>query len=167
MSIFNDSEQELLDAAKYVLRDGIERLKTRPQLFPTTRRSRSAERIECAAAREALTLHLIAEYGSLRHEVAVVALIDAQGRLIGVEQFPQGKATHCEVHPRILAEKIVRTGTVAIVLAHNHPSGSNNPSQADIKMTDFFKDWVKPLDCELLEHFVLSPGDAGAIMGDF
>lgn len=167
MSIFNESENELIDAARYVLRDGVERLKKREALFPTNRAHGREARKECAEAREALTLHLIAEYGSLRHETGIVALIDAQGRLITVETFPQGDQVSCGIDPRILAEKIIRTGAVAVLLAHNHPSGSSNPSKADVNLTNFLSEWLKPLGCELLDHLVLIPGDAACILGEW
>lgn len=165
MSIFNDSERELIDATRFVLRDGVERLKSRSVLFPSTKGK--AAREECREAREALTMHLIAEFGALRYETAAVALIDAQGRLIAVETFNEGERTHCEIKPRQLAEKIIRTGAAAVVLAHNHPSGDCTPSKQDVMMTADMLEWLKPLDCVLLDHLVLSSGDVSCIMGEW
>jgi DNA repair protein RadC len=166
MSLFNESEQELIDAARLVLRDGVSRLKSRQGLLPTNRSKRSG-RQECREARDALTASLIADYGSLRHEVAVAVLIDAQGRLIEVKTFPQGEATSVRISARILAGWITYYGATAVLLAHNHPSGDNTPSPQDVQLTAQFDKWLAVMDCQLIEHLVLNGEDASAIMGDW
>lgn len=164
-SIFSPLEQELLDAARMVLSEGVTRLMGRQSLLPA-RHGRQV-RDECRAARDALTVHLCATYGHLRHEVAVVALIDAQGRLIAIEEFPRGKATHCEVSGRVLAEYIIKHGAALVLLAHNHPSGDNTPSQPDVALTRHLVEWLKPLECVLLDHLVLNSAEASAIIGEW
>ena len=167
--IFNRDEQELIEAARMILADGTRRLKAREGLFPTTRDKGQmrAAKAACKAAREALTDQLVADYGSLRHEVAVCVLIDAQGRLIDIRPFPQGKATHCEVSGRILAGMIVDSGACAILLAHNHPSGDNSPSPEDVALTAMYASWVKIMECVLIDHLVLCGDGASSIMGDW
>jgi DNA repair protein RadC len=166
-SIFNQFEIDLLDAAKMVLHDGLRRIGERTELFPTNReKSRKVDR-ERREARDALSQTLIADYGHLRHEVAVVALIDAQGRLIGVENFGDGHATHCEIRPRLLAEKIVRTGAVAVLLAHVHPSGLCQPSQQDIEMTKQMDGWLAAMDCYLIDHLVITVDECCSIKGEW
>jgi len=162
--IFNNDERELIEAARMILSDGVRRLIGRENLFPTNR-DKKADRAERKAARESLTDSLVAEYGSLRHEVAVAVLIDAQGRLIAIEQFPQGKATQCEVSARILAEMIIRNGASAVLLAHNHPSGDNTPSEQDVKMTEMFGGWLHVMDVTLIDHLVLCGDGASSIVG--
>lgn len=164
-SIFNQFELDLLDAAKMVLSDGLKRISDRPELFPTSK-GRAVDRA-CREARDVLTQQLITDYGHLRHEVAVVCLFDAQGRLIGVENFGDGHATHCEIRPRLLAEKIIRTGAVAVLLAHVHPSGSCNPSKQDIEMTAHMHSWLAAMDCVLIDHLVLTVNDSCSITGDW
>ena len=163
--LFNTSEQELIDAARFILQDGLQRLKLRQSLFPC-HRGRAID-AACRDARDALALSLMADYGVLRHEVAVAALIDAQGRLIGVETFPVGHATHCEVRPRLLAEMVTRTGAVAVLLAHNHPSGECAPSKADIQLTAMLTDWLDLMDCRLIDHLVLTVNDYCSIKGEW
>ena len=167
--IFNRDEQELIDAARMILADGTRRLKAREGLFPTTRDKGQmrAAKAACKAAREALTDQLVADYGSLRHEVAVCVLIDAQGRLIDIRPFPQGKATHCEISGRILAGMIVESGACAVLLAHNHPSGDNAPSPEDVALTTMYESWLKVMECELIDHLVLCGDGAASIMGDW
>jgi DNA repair protein RadC len=166
-AIFNQFEVDLLDAAKMVLNDGLQRIKQREQLFPTNREKSRSIDAERRAARDTLSQLLIADYGHLRHETAIVALIDAQGRLISVEDFGTGHASHCEIRPRLLAEKIIRTGAIAILLAHNHPSGECVPSKQDIELTSKFDSWLAMLDCYLIDHLVLTVNDCCSIKGEW
>lgn len=164
--LFNEFERELLDAAKVLLSDGLTRLSTREGLFPTTRDKTRAARAECTKARGALVDYLVATYGPMRHEVASVVLIDAQGRLISVKEFPRGKATECEVSAIVLAEFIIQSGAVSVVLVHNHPSGDNAPSAQDVRLTDAYKSWLGFMGVRLLDHLVISMDGASSIIGD-
>jgi DNA repair protein RadC len=161
-SIFDQDERELLNAARLVLHDGARRLKARQSLFTSGKRD---ARAACRDARVVLTDKLIADYATLRHEVAAAVLLDAQGRLIDIKEFPQGKAAKVEISFRILASWVCNTGAVAVVLCHNHPSGDNTPSQDDVLLTDYLGAWLKMMDCKLLEHLVLSGEGATAIIG--
>lgn len=165
-SIFNQDEQDLIDAARLILADGVRRLSQRDNLFPLPGMSRN-DRQALSDARSAFVSHLVAEYGPLRHEIAVAALIDAQGRLITVNEFPHGKESHVEIDYRRLAGWICETGAVAVVLAHNHPSGECSPSKADIDLTHALKSWLRPLRCALLDHFVITGEGAASITGGF
>jgi DNA repair protein RadC len=165
--LFSEFERELIDSARLILSDGVRRLSERAALFPTNRHQGKAGRAEVTEARSALVDHLVATYGPLRHEVAVCCLIDAQGRLIAVEEFPQGKATHCEVSRRLMAEMIIKSGAVAIILAHNHPSGDNTPSRQDEQLTAELAAWLPPLECTLIDHLVLCTSGAASMLGEF
>lgn len=162
--IFDDSELELIELAKMVLSDGVQRLKGRENLFPV-RGMKRQDRQECRNARQLLTDKLVADYGSLRHEVAIAVMIDAQGRLIDIEQFPQGKAAEVEMNARLLAGMILKHGASAILLAHNHPSGDNTPSKQDEQVTAMLKSWLAVMEVELLDHLVLNGEDASSILG--
>jgi DNA repair protein RadC len=162
-SIFSDDEQELINAARLVLSAGLNRLSDRVNLFPTVRQR--AVDAACREARDTLAQTLVAEYGALRHEVIVLALIDAQGRLIDVVQIGDGKAAHCIVDYRKLARAVVDSGAVAILLAHNHPSGECSPSKQDVTLTEILASWLCPLECTLIDHLILTVDDWCSIKG--
>lgn len=165
--IFNPLERELLEAARMLLRDGVERLKNRASLLPSNQTPGRAGREACRQARDTLATHLCAEYGTRPYETAVAVLLDPQGRLIAIEEFPRGKATHVELAPRILAEFILRHGAACVLLAHNHPSGDNTPSKADVRFTEHIAEWLKAMDTILVDHLVLNGSDAASILGDW
>ena len=167
MSLLTEAERELIDAARMVLADVTVRLSERHCLFPTNRARSRADRESFADAREALVTRLQADYGTLRHEIAIALLIDAQGRLISIKQFPEGKASRVEVSFRVLAGWIVESGACAVLLAHNHPSGNCTPSRQDVELTRTIKAWLKPMDCELIDHLVVTASDCSMITGDW
>lgn len=166
MELFNEFENELIHAAQLVLADGVERLKTRKGLFLSNRTKR-ADRPTILAERKAVIDYLSATYGALRHEIIAVVLIDAQGRLISIQLLDEGKASSVRLNQRLLCEHIIKSGAAAIVLAHNHPSGDNTPSSQDIQLTKSLAQWLKIIDCELIDHLVLSCAGASAILGEF
>jgi len=168
--LFNESERELIEAAQLVLQDGVRRLKDRENLFPTNRskwRNVRQEAREAREAKEALTLSLITDYGSSTYERAVAVLIDAQGRLIAIEEFPRGKASSVSLSPRLLAGFVIDHGASAVLLAHNHPSGNCSPSKEDIAVTDFIGAWLGKMECALIDHLVLTAGDSCSILGEW
>ena len=165
--IFNGLEKDLLDAARIILRDGVERLKARAPLLPSNRNNTRAGRQECRDARDALATHLCAEYGTRPYETAVAVLMDAQGRLIAIEEFPRGKATHVEVSPRLLAGFILNHGAACVLLAHNHPSGDATPSKADVQFTQSIGGWLKAMEVDLIDHLVLNAADVSSILGEW
>lgn len=163
--LFNEAERELIEAARMILGDGVSRLSQRAGMFPI-RGGRSA-RAEVLEARNALIDYLVATYGPMRRETAACCLIDAQGRLISIEDFPEGKETHCEIDPRLLAGMIVRSGAVGVILVHNHPSGDNTPSNADVKLTAAYSEWLRFMNVDLIDHLVVNTSGASSIRGAF
>lgn len=164
-AIFSEDEQELINAARLVLGAGLSRLCDRVSLFPTVRQR--AVDAACREARDTLAQTLVTEYGALRHEVVLLATIDAQGRLIDVTQIGEGKVTHCELNYRKLARIITESGAVAILLAHNHPSGECSPSKQDIALTSALEAWLRPLECSLIDHLILTVNDWASIRGEW
>jgi DNA repair protein RadC len=163
MSIFNESELELIFAAKLILSDGVQRIKGRTSLLPCSR-SRDVT-TECREARQIISDTLIASYGSLRHETAIVVLLDAQGQLIEMVELPRGKSTSVEVRYRLIAEAIIKHDAEAILLAHNHPSGECSPSKADVTLTHSLASWLKAMEVTLVDHLVITGDDYCSILG--
>jgi DNA repair protein RadC len=165
MSIFNDEENQLILAARILMADGLARLKKREACFPC--KAGRAEREACRGARDLLANSLVAEYGALRHEMAIMSMFDAQGRLIETVELARGGATHCQMRPRLIAEHVLRTGASGILLAHNHPSGECSPSKADVDLTQAFVQWCGLMEVELIDHLVLTVNDWSSILGNW
>ncbi len=104
------------------------------------------------AVRDYLRLTL----GTLCHEVFLVLLLDAQHRLIGVEELFRGTLTQTSVYPREVVKLALQRNAAAMILAHNHPSGLCEPSAADTVLTRALKDALALVDVKVLDHFIVA-----------
>ena len=102
-------------------------------------------------AREFVTLRL----GALEHEVFAVLFLDAQNRLIEYSELFRGTATQTSVYPREVVKEALVRNAVAVILAHNHPSGSAEPSRADEYLTKTLKTALALVDVRVLDHIVV------------
>ena len=103
-----------------------------------------------------LQLHLAAK----GHEVFAVLFLDSQNRLLALEELFRGTLTQTSVYPREVLLRALHHQAAAVVLAHNHPSGSVQPSRADEVLTQTLKTALGLLDVRVLDHVIVGPGQA-------
>jgi DNA repair protein RadC len=103
------------------------------------------------AARDWLRLQL----ARLEREVFVVVYLDNQHRLLACETLFTGSIRSTEVHPREVVKVALRHNAAAVILAHNHPSGMAEPSQADRIITDRVKTALALVDVHVLDHLII------------
>ncbi len=108
------------------------------------------------AIKHYLKLHLAAR----SYEVFAVLFLDAQNRLLCMEEMFRGTLTQTSVYPREVAVRALHHQASAVVLAHNHPSGSVQPSRADEALTQTLKAALALLDVRVLDHIIVGPGQA-------
>ena len=104
------------------------------------------------AVKHYLQLHLAAK----GHEVFAVLFLDAQNRLLAMEELFRGTLTQTSVYPREVVLRALHHHAAAVVLAHNHPSGSTQPSSADEALTRTLKTTLALVDVRGLDHFVVT-----------
>lgn len=92
------------------------------------------------------------------HEVFACLFLDTRHRVIAYEELFHGTIDGATVYPRVVAEKALRHGAAALIVAHNHPSGIGEPSLADQAITRRLKEALALLDIRLLDHFVVGDG---------
>jgi DNA repair protein RadC len=97
---------------------------------------------------------------SLEHEVFIVVFLDAQNRLLGVEELFRGTLTQTSVYPREIVKRALVHNAAAVIFAHNHPSGIAEPSRADEMLTQTLKQALALVDVKVLDHFVVGSGAA-------
>lgn len=93
-----------------------------------------------------------------QHEVFAVAFLDTRHRIIAIEDMFRGTVDGCEVHSREVVRQALTHNAAAVILAHNHPSGSTDPSAADRAVTQRLKSALALVDIRLLDHFVVGDG---------
>lgn len=88
------------------------------------------------------------------------AFLNTRHQLIAVERLFSGTVDGAEVHPRIVIQRALALNAAAVLLAHNHPSGSTEPSAADRALTARLKSALGMVDVRLLDHFVVTATEA-------
>lgn len=91
-------------------------------------------------------------------KLAVLAL-DIKHRLLSMRIISSGSATETCAHPRDIFRWIIQAGGTRCIVAHNHPSGSLEPSREDLHLTKQLLDAGKTLGIPVLDHLIVSNGD--------
>ncbi|MBB6600304.1 DNA repair protein RadC [Luteimonas sp. MC1825] len=91
----------------------------------------------------------------LQQEVFAAAFLDARHRLIEYVELFHGTIDGAEVHPREVVRQAIRTNSAAVIVSHNHPSGSAMPSAADRAVTARLKQALALVDVRLIDHVVV------------
>lgn len=103
--------------------------------------------------------YLKLQLGSRRHEVFAVLFLDAQTRLLKLEEMFRGTLTQTSVYPREVVKRALDLHAASVILAHNHPSGAAQPSKADEYLTQTLSAALRLVDVRVLDHFVVGENE--------
>lgn len=93
------------------------------------------------------------------HEVFACLFLDNRHRVIDYEELFRGTIDGASVHPREVVKRALHHNAAAVILAHNHPSGVTEPSQADAHMTQRLKEALTLVDVRVLDHLIVGDGE--------
>lgn len=96
--------------------------------------------------------------GGRQQEVFLALFLDTQHRVITAEELFHGTLSQTSVYPREVVKRALAHNAAAVILAHNHPSGVAEPSQADQLLTAALKQALGLVDVRVLDHFVVTGG---------
>lgn len=105
-------------------------------------------------AKEFLQMQL----GSRTHEVFAVLFLDSQHRLLKFEELFRGTLSQTSVYPREVVARALALHAGAVILAHNHPSGTAEPSRSDEQLTRTLASALALVDVRVLDHMVVGHG---------
>jgi DNA repair protein RadC len=94
--------------------------------------------------------------GHKDHEAFLVLFLDAQNRLLAAEEMFRGTLTRASVYPREVVKAALAHNAASVILAHNHPSGMAEPSNADDALTQALQCALTLVDVRVLDHFVVA-----------
>lgn len=94
--------------------------------------------------------------GELDHEEFWILYLNNSNKIIEQFQISKGGITGTLVDVRITLRKALELGAVSLILAHNHPSGNLNPSEADKQLTRKLKTAAESLDIKILDHIIVT-----------
>lgn len=103
--------------------------------------------------------YLIHSMRGLQHEVLTVVFLDAAHAVIDAAVVAEGTVTVNTIYPRELVKAALARNASALVIAHNHPSGSLTPSRQDSELTRSLYLVCSFMHLDLLDHLIIGAGD--------
>jgi DNA repair protein RadC len=116
---------------------------------------RSRDALESPAATQRYLLALLRDRS---YEVFCCLFLDTRHRLIACEEMFRGTLDGASVHPREVVREALERRAAAVILAHNHPSGVAEPSQADELITHRLREALALVEIRLLDHVIVGAG---------
>jgi DNA repair protein RadC len=104
---------------------------------------------------------LIARLRDSPHELFCCLHLDNRHRLIAFDELFRGTIDGASVHPREVVKQALARNAAALILAHNHPSGVAEPSQADELITRRLREALALVDIRVLDHLIVA--DTGCL----
>ncbi|MBU2677093.1 MAG: DNA repair protein RadC [Gammaproteobacteria bacterium] len=120
----------------------------------------SGETIRSPADTEAF---LMARMRHLDHELFCCLFLDNRHRVLSFDELFRGTIDGTSVYPREVVKEALAINAAAVILAHNHPSGVAEPSQADERITRRLKSALDLVDIRLLDHLIIGDGKATSL----
>jgi DNA repair protein RadC len=109
---------------------------------------------------DAVKHYLQLQLAHKNHEVFAVLFLDNQNRMLAMEELFRGTLSQTSVYPREVVMRALHHQAAAVVLSHNHPSGSVQPSRADEHLTQTLKASLALVDVRVLDHIIVGHGQA-------
>ena len=92
----------------------------------------------------------------LKHEETHVAFLNSRKEVIAYEKMFRGGLGLCVIDPRVIWERALAHKAIAVIMAHNHPSGTPYPSKQDLLITEKCVKVGELLQIELVDHIVIT-----------
>jgi DNA repair protein RadC len=100
------------------------------------------------------------------YESFFILLLNRNNTTIGWAKISQGGVTGTVADPKIILKYALDSLACGVILAHNHPSGNLTPSREDKNLTFKIKEGLKLIDCNLIDHLILTPSNGYYSFGD-
>lgn len=122
------------------------------------RRRRSEEALENVKITSSNSVFEVLQpiLGDLAHEEFWILYLNNANKIIEQYQISKGGITGTLVDVRVTLRKALELGAVSLILAHNHPSGNLNPSEADKQLTLKLKTAAESMDIKILDHLIVT-----------
>lgn len=98
---------------------------------------------------------LLAQLRQYKHEIFACLFLDTQHQIISFDKMFEGTIDSAHVYPREVVKRALSRNAAAVIFAHNHPSGTTEPSLADKNITRQLQKALKLFDIRVLDHFVI------------
>ena len=112
-------------------------------------------REDCLTSPQQTMQYLRSRLRDYKHEVFACLMLDNRNRVITFREMFRGTIDGASVYPREVVKQALADNAAAVILAHNHPSGISEPSQADIRITERLRKALELVDIRVLDHVII------------
>ncbi len=120
-------------------------------------------RNDCLTSPDDTRNYLTSRLRERQNEVFACLFLDSKNRIIEYEELFFGTINGASVHPRQVVRSALRHNAAGVILAHNHPSGVAEPSQADRQITRRTQEALALMDIQVLDHLVVGDGEIASL----
>ena len=117
--------------------------------------SETLKRKDCLTSPADTMAYLHSQLRDRQHEVFACVMLDNRNRVISFREMFRGTIDGASVYPREVVKQALADNAAGVILAHNHPSGIAEPSQADIQITERLKKALALVDIRVLDHVII------------
>lgn len=144
------------EAAPYVVHPALAAAK---ELFTRCFKEQLSEGVSLSSP-SVVRAFLCSQIGHLEHETFWCLWLDTKNRLIKAGELFRGTINQAIVFPREVVKQAIMANAAAVIFAHNHPSGSTEPSEADRTLTRALKSALATIEVTTLDHFIIAGNKA-------
>jgi DNA repair protein RadC len=118
---------------------------------------KASERAVIKSSRDAANIMAVAFENCMEHHEEVYVLyLNRANRVLGISNVAKGGINGTVVDVRIILQTALKTSASAIMLSHNHPSGTTNASHKDIALTKVIQKGCEAVGIRLLDHLIVT-----------
>jgi DNA repair protein RadC len=120
---------------------------------------KASDRLQVKCSKDAFEIFMEGwDPDSIEHvEEFKLMLLNGSNRILGISSLSKGGTTGTVVDVKLLLQYTIKVNAYAIILCHNHPSGSLQPRDADLEITRKVDGSAKIMDVQLLDHLIIVP----------
>ncbi len=119
---------------------------------------KASERYQIKNAEDAAELLFkVWDMTTIEHvEEVKIILLNRANRVLGIATISKGGMNGSVIDTRVILQYAIKANATAVILAHNHPSGNLNASDADITITNKIREALKLVEIQLLDHIIIN-----------
>lgn len=119
---------------------------------------KASERVQIRSAEDAASLFFKTwDWATIEHsEMVKIILLNRANKVLGIATVSQGGLSGSVIDTRIILQYAIKANASSVILAHNHPSGNLEASDADITITNKIREALKLVEIQLLDHIIIN-----------
>lgn len=156
LSAILDAPKEELASVEGVGERSAELIKFLKEVVTYYLQEKIVKEVTVCSSPQAVIDYFISYYGNTPFEEFAAVFLASDNAVIASEKYQSGTVNYSHVYPRNLIADMFRHNAVGLILVHNHPSGSLEPSKADIALTRSMKDICERLNLNLIDHIIIA-----------